>query len=106
MYRKPLDPATLWPGLTVEDYADELAVGVFHDNVEAVNLFISLSTQWRVGLGGPYGLDYTALYHKLDRMRLTDARYRELEEEILALEEGALKQMQEEAEAAAAKAKR
>lgn len=75
-----------------------MAVGLYPDNVEAVNLFITLSTQWRVGFGGPYGLDYNVLYQRLNRMGLSDQRFLELEQEVQACEEGALLQMQEDAE--------
>lgn len=33
-----------------------------------MQLFLRLSTQWRVGFNGPTGLDYTAVYPLLDRM--------------------------------------
>ncbi|MBX9849594.1 MAG: DUF1799 domain-containing protein [Rhodocyclaceae bacterium] len=31
------------------------------DNLEAVNVFIAMGTQWRTGMSGPTGLDYNAL---------------------------------------------
>lgn len=73
---------------------------VYPDNVQAVNLFYAMRTQWRVGFGGPYGLDYNVLYQRMSRMDLTPERFIELEQEIQACEEGALQQMQEEAEEA------
>ena len=82
-------------GLTADDYADENTVGVWPDNLEAVNLFVTVGTQWRVGPNGPYGLDYNVLHHKLDRMGLTPERYAELEEEIRILEGAALDKMHE-----------
>lgn len=44
-------------GLTIEEAQGE-AVGVWPDCLPAVNLFISLQTQWRSGYAGPTGLDY------------------------------------------------
>lgn len=34
---------------------------VWPDNWQAVDVFIAMGTQWRVGMGGPVGLDYGAL---------------------------------------------
>lgn len=82
--------------LTPEDYADEWTVEVWPENVEAINLFCKISSQWRVGPGGPYGLDYNVLYQKMDRMGLTPERYEELEDEIRTLEDGALEEMRKE----------
>ncbi|WP_370551376.1 DUF1799 domain-containing protein [Glaciimonas sp. PAMC28666] len=31
------------------------------DNVVITNVFIAMSSQWRIGLSGPSGLDYNAL---------------------------------------------
>lgn len=36
-------------------------VGVFPDNWSIVQCFISLRTQWRVGMNGATGLDYNVL---------------------------------------------
>ena len=35
--------------------------GVWPDNVAAVDVFIAMSTQWRVGMSGATGLDYGVL---------------------------------------------
>lgn len=40
---------------------DDTAVEVWPDNVSAVNTFVAMSTQWRMGPCGPIGLDYAAL---------------------------------------------
>jgi hypothetical protein len=61
--------------------------------VQAVNVFIAVGTQWRVGMAGATGLDYNVLYRKLDRMGLTPARYDELAEEVRTLEDAALETM-------------
>jgi hypothetical protein len=36
-------------------------VAVFPENVPAVDLFLDVQTQWRVGLGGAIGLDYVGV---------------------------------------------
>lgn len=78
-------------GLSREDY--EETAWVWPENVAVVNVFVSLGTQWRVGPAGPYGLDYSVLYQKLDRLKLTPAECEQMEEDIRTLEDAALEQM-------------
>ena len=40
---------------------DDTAVEVWPENLQAVNTFIAMSTQWRTGAMGATGLDYGAL---------------------------------------------
>lgn len=80
-------------GLCIEDYADDLTAEVWSCNLEPVNLFIQLGTQWLVGPGGAYGLNYSTLYQKLDRLGVTQKRAHELEEDIRVLEDAALEEM-------------
>ena len=47
-------------GLVLSDL-DDTAVGVWPDNMPAVNVLIAMGTQWRVGMSGATGLDYNAL---------------------------------------------
>lgn len=47
-------------GLTLEDLGDTAAY-VWPENLPAVNAFIALLTQWRVGMAGATGLDYGVL---------------------------------------------
>lgn len=47
-------------GLTLDDIEDEL-VEVWPDAWPAFRLFDAMGTQWRLGQGGPSGLDYTAI---------------------------------------------
>lgn len=47
-------------GLTLDDIEDE-DVEVWPDAWPAFCLFEALGTQWRLGPGGPSGLDYTAI---------------------------------------------
>lgn len=69
----PLDSAEVWP-----------------ENWRAFCLFSDMQTQWRVGMSGPTGLDYTVLFHKLDRLGLTTDEYDELESDIRVMEFAAL----------------
>lgn len=54
-----------------------------------------MQTQWRVGAGGPTGLDYGVLSRRMDSMQLSLERYAELEEDIRVMEREALTAMYE-----------
>lgn len=43
-------------------------VEVWPENWQSFDLFVSVGTQWRIGMAGPTGLDYSALYPLLDRL--------------------------------------
>lgn len=47
-------------GLTLEEIPEEV-VEIWDINWNAFNLFHSLTTQWRVGMGGATGLDYSVI---------------------------------------------
>jgi len=84
----------MW-GLSLEEASDRVneTLDVWPDNVRAVNVFIALSTQWRVGFGGAYGLDFNVLYRKMDRLALSPDDCEDLEAEIRVLEDAALETM-------------
>jgi len=63
---------------------------VWPENMPAINLFSQLSTQWRVGMNGPTGLDYNVLFVCLDRMKLPDQDREWLFDDIRAIEAEAL----------------
>lgn len=63
------------------------------DNLPAVNLFIALATQWRVGMGGVVGLDYNVLFHKMDRMALGADAFDAVEDDVRVMEEAAMEAM-------------
>lgn len=62
--------------------------------MKAFNLFQSLSTQWRMGMSGPTGLDYFVAYHRMDRMGLTPEEYEQLDNDLQIMEAAALTVMQ------------
>ena len=66
------------------------AVGVWPDNVPTLNVFVVMSTQWRVGYNGATGLDYAALPVVEDRVGI-----RADFDGLRAMEEAALAQMAE-----------
>ena len=68
----------------------EEEVELWPENEQAIKLFSVLSTQWRVGMNGPTGLDYNVLFHKMDRMGLDPDEYELLESDIQVIEREAL----------------
>ena len=62
-----------------------------------MNLFINIQTQWRVGAGGPTGLDYPAVFATIDRLHRSDteARRDALFADVQVMESAALKKMAE-----------
>ena len=79
-------------GLTIEE-ASGPDVEVWPDNLNAVNLFISVSTQWRSGVSGPTGLDYAVLPYVIERASIDRADYDQVFADIRVLEESALEIM-------------
>jgi len=79
-------------GFRPEDYSDQ-EVEVWPENWPAFSLFQYLQTQWRVSMGGPTGLDYNVMHHKLDRMNPPPDEYDQLEDDIRVMEIVALGEM-------------
>ena len=63
----------------------------------ALELFSALCTQWRVGMGGATGLDYTALPVVMDMLEIAPEDRRERFEEVRVMERAALEVMSEKA---------
>lgn len=92
MYEAPPDEAELAAfGLTPSDMAT--TVEIWPENVAAYGLFAWAGTQWRTGASGATGLDYGPLLHKMDRMRLKQHAYEELENQVQIMEAAALGEM-------------
>jgi hypothetical protein len=81
-------------GLTLGDL-DDTAVEVWPENLPAVNAFIALSTQWRMGPAGPVGLDYAALPPVMRLIGLPRATWPDVFEGVRVMESEALKIMGE-----------
>jgi len=47
-------------GLSPDDY-DDVIVEIWPDTLTPFNVFVSMATQWRTGMGGASGLDYNCL---------------------------------------------
>lgn len=56
-----------------------------------IEIFSKVSTQWRVGAGGPIGLDYNVVYRELDEEEVTGEERRDAMAAIRILEAAALK---------------
>jgi hypothetical protein len=80
-------------GLSPSDYAS--TINVLPDNETPFNLFVWMSTQWRGGMNGYTGMDYNVLFHKMDRMKLSEDEYLQLENDMQIMENAALEQMRE-----------
>ena len=76
-------------GFTAEDFAQP-PVAIWPDNQAAVELFISISTQWRTGPSGMTGLDYNVLFVRLDRMQLNPEQHEQLFQDVSRIEIEAL----------------
>jgi hypothetical protein len=76
-------------GTVPEDFPEPV-VDVWSENWPGIQLFSRLSTQWRVGAGGPVGLDYSVIFHELDRKGLPENDYDEMMNTIRVIESAAL----------------
>lgn len=60
------------------------------ENERAFALFTTINTQWRIGMGGPTGLDYNVLFSCMDRMQLPPGEYEQLFADVRVIEIEAL----------------
>ena len=58
MMRQGMDPGEI---NEMRKAAKAAAFEVWEENWEIVEMFLRMQTQWRVGMGGPTGLDYASL---------------------------------------------
>ncbi len=63
---------------------------VWPENMAAINLFLSLSTQWRTLGMGPSGLDYNVLFARMGQLKIEDQDREWMFEDIRAIEAEAL----------------
>lgn len=68
-------------------------VEVWPDNDAAVMAFAQMGTQWRVGMGGPVGLDYSPLPFVLRMNGVPRADWPEVFESVRVMENAALTAM-------------
>lgn len=79
-------------GLTQEEAEEADVVEVWPDNVESVNAFIALGTQWQVGPGGAIGLVYASIEPVLRFNKVPRKNWPDVFEDIRVLEDAALEQ--------------
>lgn len=73
-------------GVVLEDEietSDEFEV--FEENWPVVELFLRVQTQWRTGMSGPVGLDYTAVAWVL-KLTAEETSHRSLLEDLQIME--------------------
>jgi hypothetical protein len=75
----------------VDDYGEGIAV--WPENWPAVMVFRRMTTQWRVGMGGPTGLDYGVLFRLLDNERLSGDEWDQMFADVCVMEAAALEAM-------------
>lgn len=78
-------------GLDPDDCTDP--VDLWPENERVWHLFVQMSGQWRVGLCGRYALDYSALFLRMERLRLDDEAWEALFADVRVCEAAALQAM-------------
>jgi hypothetical protein len=68
-------------------------VEVWPDNVQALNVMIAMGTQWRVGMAGATGLDYSALPAVMCLVGVPASERGDVFEAIRTMEDAALQTM-------------
>ncbi|QTW17805.1 DUF1799 domain-containing protein [Comamonas kerstersii] len=82
-------------GFEPEDYEED-PIEVWPEHARAWAFFVeSCSTQWRIGMAGPTGLDYTAVLQVIQFDEPDKEQAKELFEQIRLIERGALQAMAE-----------
>jgi hypothetical protein len=79
-------------GLRPEDYPAE-EFGIWPENWQVFDIFLSMQTQWRTGMNGPTGLDYTALESLFRMNGILRKQQRDYLEAMQIMERAALRAM-------------
>ncbi|WP_175122330.1 DUF1799 domain-containing protein [Achromobacter animicus] len=87
---EPPSAATLAKAGLKLRYFARPSVELWAEHVPAFSLFTRNYTQWRVGAGGPIGLDYGVLYLDLDRRETPRAEQQEIMAVLRIIERAAL----------------
>lgn len=80
-------------GFDLGHYYANKDVEVWPENWRVVSLFVKLGTQWQIGMNGPIGLRYEAVYGLLDRMTESKQEWEEMFDDICYLERESLSVM-------------
>lgn len=93
MFERRPDPAELAEaGLQPEDFAQD-ALEIWPDNEASVSVFTAMRRQWRVGPGGPYGLDLGVLPEIWRRLKVPPALRDDIFADLYVMEAAALEEM-------------
>lgn len=68
-------------------------VEIWPETFQAYELFNSLATQWRIGMGGATGLDYTAVAMTMRLSGIPRAQWTDLFADVRVMEQAALEAM-------------
>jgi len=79
-------------GFAPEDF-DADVIEVWPEHWDAVRFFLRLPTQWRYGMSGRTGLDYTAVMSLLATLRLPLDKEAEILESVQVMEIAALEEI-------------
>ena len=60
------------------------------DNIDSVNVFSAMSTQWEVGPGGVIGLRYEALPAIKEALRIGRRKWAQVFQDLMVMEDEAL----------------
>ncbi len=63
---------------------------MWDENWSAIQLFSRFNTQWRVGMAGPVGLDYSVIQADREVARLSDSDLADLMDRLRVIEFAAL----------------
>lgn len=90
MYKRINEAELKTFGLTVEDFEHEV-IEIWPDCLDSYNLFSLMNTQWRGGMNGATGLDYSALPVVLEACDVKISK--DILSDIQTMEIAALKEM-------------
>jgi hypothetical protein len=79
-------------GFAPEDYETD-PVELWPENQPAFDLFCMVQTQWRIGMNGATGLDYSPLFVLMDKRGLSGDAWQQLFDDVRVIESAALVEM-------------
>lgn len=82
-------------GFDIGHFLKDQEVEVWPENWPVLDIFSQLSTQWRVGTGGPIGLDYNVMFRVLDMEGLSGQEWRDFFDDLRIMESAALEAMRQ-----------
>jgi hypothetical protein len=68
----------------------EPCVEVWEEHWDVINLYVTYSTQWRVGMNGVVALDMNVFHHALDRKGVVGEEFDDFIDDLRTIERAAL----------------